>query len=104
MNSRILIRREKIENFCKKWNITELSLFGSVLRDDFGPESDIDVLVSFAPASQWSLLDHITMEEELSEIMGRKIDLVSKRAIELSPNWIRRNSILSTAEKFYAIG
>jgi len=93
--------KEKIPDFCQKWKIVELSLFGSVLRDDFGPDSDIDVLVTFARDAEWSLLDHTAMEEALSVIFGRKVDLVSRKAIERSENYIRRNAILRTAQPYY---
>jgi len=93
--------KEQIVDFCRRWQITELAVFGSVLRDDFDPESDLDVLVTFAPGADWSLLDHLRMEQELSELLGRKIDLLSKRAVEQSLNWIRRQEILSTAEVIY---
>jgi predicted nucleotidyltransferase len=102
MAIKIAIEREKIAAFCWRWQITELACFGSVLRDDFRPDSDVDVLVTFAPEVEWSLFDHITMEEELSAILGRKVDLVSRRALERSSNWIRRKAILETAEPFYA--
>jgi hypothetical protein len=90
-----------IAAFCQRWQITELAFFGSVLRDDFRPDSDVDVLVTFAPGMEWSLFDHIAMEEELSALIGRKVDLVSRRVIECSNNWIRRKAILETAEPFY---
>ncbi|MFH1137951.1 MAG: nucleotidyltransferase family protein [Pseudomonadota bacterium] len=77
----------------------ELSLFGSALREDFRPDSDIDLLVSFAPDSAWSLLDHARMEQELSDILVRKVDLVTRRAVEGSGNWIRRKSILDSARR-----
>jgi predicted nucleotidyltransferase len=93
--------KEQIVDFCRRWQITELAVLGSVLRDDFDPESDLDVLVTFAPGADWSLLDHLRMEQELSELLGRKIDLLSKRAVEQSLNWIRRQEILSTAEVIY---
>jgi predicted nucleotidyltransferase len=98
----ISLDQEKIESFCRKWKVRELALFGSALRDDFKPESDVDLLVTFEPDADWSLLDHIRMEEELSEIIGRKVDLVSRRAIERSANRIRRQSILSSARVVYA--
>jgi predicted nucleotidyltransferase len=101
MNARIHIDRDKIADFCRRWKITELALFGSVLRDDFCPDSDVDVLVTFAPDAEWSLFDHMDMQEELSVILGRKVDLVSRRAIERSANWVRRKAILSTAEPCY---
>jgi predicted nucleotidyltransferase len=72
-----------------------------VLRDNFRPDSDVDILVTSAPGVEWSLFDHIAMEEELSAMLGRKVDLVSQRAIERSSNWIRRKTILGTAEPFY---
>jgi predicted nucleotidyltransferase len=92
---------ERIAEFCRRWQIAELALFGSVLRDDFRPDSDVDVLVTFAPTADWSLFDHIAMEEELSNLLGRKVDLVSRRAVERSTNWIRREAILTTAEPLY---
>jgi len=79
-----------------------LALFGSVLRDDFGPGSDLDVLVTFEPEADWSLLDHLRMEQELAALLGRKIDLLTKRAVEQSHNWMRRQEILNTAEVVYA--
>jgi hypothetical protein len=93
--------KEKIADFCRKWKIVELSLFGSVLRDDFRPDSDVDVLVTFSPDADWSLLDHMAMEEEMSAILGRKVDLVSRKAIERSENYIRRKAILETAQPYY---
>ena len=101
MSAKIPIPQEKIAEFCRRWKITELALFGSVLRDDFRPDSDVDVLVTFAPEAEWSLFDHMTMEEELSSILDRKVDLVSRRGIERSRNWIRRKAILEAAEPFY---
>ena len=97
----IEIPKEKIADFCRKWKIVEISLFGSVLRDDFRPDSDVDLLVTFSPDAEWSLLDHMAMEEELSAIFGRKVDLVSRRAIERSDNYIRRKAILETAQPYY---
>jgi uncharacterized protein len=93
----IEISQEKLIGFCGKWKIIGIELFGSVLRDDFGPDSDIDVLATFSPDADWSLWDHVAMEDELSSILGRKADLISKRAIERSGNWIRKAEILSNA-------
>src|SRR6266540_3279744 len=104
MKAKIPIDRDKIAEFCRRWKITEFALFGSVLRDDFRPDSDVDVLVTFAPEAEWSLFDHMAMEEELSAAFGRKVDLVSRRAIERSANWIRRQAILESAEPFYVAG
>ena len=96
------VREEQIAEFCRTWQVVELSLFGSALREDFRPESDVDVLVTFARDSRHSLFDLVTMENELSGMFGRKADLVEKGAIERSENYIRRRSILSTAKVVYA--
>jgi len=93
---------QEIEKLCQRWKIVELAIFGSVLREDFNPESDIDLLVRFAPDAHWSLFDHARMERELGEILNREVDLVSRSAVERSPNWIRREEILSTARTLYA--
>jgi len=93
--------QKQIADFCRRWLISEFALFGSVLRDDFDPESDLDVLVTFTPGADWSLFDHLRMEQELAELLGRKIDLLSKRAVEQSHNLIRRHEILNTAEVVY---
>ncbi len=92
------IPRTKIAQFCKKWKIREIALFGSVLRDDFRPDSDIDVLVTFSDDAKHTLFDLVHMEKELKEIFGREVDIVSRRGIESSRNYIRRNAILSSAE------
>jgi len=102
MRTEIPIPTEQIEEFCRRWKIAELRVFGSALRDDFRPDSDLDLLVRFAPDADWSLLDHVEMEEDLSRIVGRKVDLVSQRAIERSSNWIRRKAILDSAEPYFA--
>jgi uncharacterized protein len=101
MKTAISLPQDQITAFCTYWQVTELSLFGSILRDDFRSDSDIDLLVAFAPEADWGLLDHVQMQHDLQEILGRDIDLVSKRAIENSENWIRRQEILSTAEVIY---
>jgi predicted nucleotidyltransferase len=102
VRGQIEIPDEALAEFCRRWKITELALFGSALRDDFRPDSDVDVLVSYAPDAHWSLLDVVGIEEELGRIVGRKVDLVSRRAIEQSYNWIRRKEILETAQVIYA--
>lgn len=93
---------EALAEFCRRWGISELALFGSALRSDFGPESDVDLLVSFAPQARPSLLDHVRMQLELSTLLGRRVDLVSRRAIERSANRQRRAAILGTAQIVYA--
>ena len=97
--ARIDVPMDRIADFCRKWQVTELSLFGSVLRDDFGPESDVDVLVVFLPGAPWSLFDLVDMREELAAVFGRDVDLVEKRGLR---NPFRRHSILTTREVLYA--
>jgi hypothetical protein len=92
-----------ITAFCERWRIRELSLFGSVLRDDFGPESDVDILVDFQNEADWGLLDHVRMQYELKEILHREVDLVTRPAIERSTNWIRRSEILETARVVFPV-
>jgi len=92
---------EKIEEFCRKWKITEFSFFGSVLRDDFRPDSDIDVLVTFAPDAHWRFHDLQSMEDELKEMFGRDVDLGEQYLVESSENYIRRKHILSNMETVY---
>jgi predicted nucleotidyltransferase len=99
-----LLSSEEVACFCRRWKIRELALFGSALRDDLRPDSDVDFLVSYAPDARWSLLDHVAMEEELSAIVGRPVDIVTRRAVERSENWIRRRAILETAKRIYADG
>lgn|SRR5574337_2095500 len=101
-NIHISVPTERIAEFCKKWRIREFAFFGSVLRDDFGPDSDIDVLVTFAEEAKHTLFDLVDMEDELRAIFGRDVDLVSKRGIESSRNPLRKTAILESAEAVYA--
>jgi len=87
--------------FCQRWQIQELALFGSVLRDGFRPDSDVDILVSFDPAARHTLFDMVHMQDELQRLLNRKVDLVSRRGIEMSRNYIRKKAILETAEVVY---
>lgn len=98
MSARIPLNRDKIAEFCRQWRITEFALFGSVLREDFHPDSDIDVLVTFASDAHWTLFDMVHMQNELRKILGREVDLVSRRGLEASRNYLRRKAILSSAE------
>jgi uncharacterized protein len=93
---------EEIASFCRRWKITELSAFGSVLREDFGPESDVDLLVTFSPDAHWTLFDMARMRDELVRLFGREVDLVTRRGVEASRNPIRREAILTSAEVIYA--
>lgn len=99
--ARIDIPHEKISAFCRKWKITEFCLFGSALRDDFRPDSDIDVLVTFAPETRYSLFDIIHAHDELKAILGREVDLVEREAVERSENYIRRKHILGSLMPLY---
>ena len=99
MNNKLLLPKKKIEDFCLHWKIAELSLFGSVLRDDFGPHSDVDVLVSFSEDADWDLYDWVNMIQQLKDIFRRDIDLVEKSALR---NPFRRHAILTKKEIVYA--
>jgi len=99
MTIKIGIPRDRIIEFCRRWKVKELAIFGSALGDDFRPDSDVDVLVVFNDDAEWTLFDHMKAEEELGEILGRKVDLVEKSAIR---NPFRRNHILKHNEVIYA--
>jgi len=92
---------EQIQEFCDRWHITELALFGSILRDDFRSDSDVDVLVTFAPETKRGLSETLQMKDELQSIFGRKVDFIVKTAIERSENWLRRKNILESAQIIY---
>jgi predicted nucleotidyltransferase len=99
MNVKVPIDHVAITDLCRRWRVTELSLFGSVLRDDFRPDSDIDVLVTFAADAPWSLLDLVTMREHLRQILGREVHLVEQSGLR---NPFRRQAILSHREVIFA--
>ena len=92
-----------MEAFCDRWGVGELALFGSVLRDDFGPDSDIDILVRFRSRPTPGLIGVARMQRELAGLLGRPVDLVHRPAIEKSPNYIRRKAILGSARVIYAV-
>lgn len=94
--------QDEIAAFCERWLVAELALFGSAVRDDFGPESDIDVLVSFDPRARRSLFDIVRMQDELGSLFDRKVDLVTRASVEDSRNYIRRKAILESARVIYA--
>ena len=100
--SGVAIPLNEIAGFCRRWRIQELALFGSALRDDFHPASDVDLLVTFAPDAEWGLLDHVQMEQELQALLERDVDLVSRRALERSQNWLRRQEILGSARTLFS--
>ena len=95
----ITTSKRQLHDFCYKWKVAELAAFGSVVRDDFRPDSDVDLLVTFASDAQWSLYDWTDMIGELREIFGRKVDLLSLQALR---NPFRRHEILKAREILYA--
>jgi len=95
---KIKIPKAKIAEFCKRWNVSEFAVFGSALSADFRPDSDVDVLVSFDPQAKVTLFDMVHMQEELKVIFGREVDLVSKRGVMSSRNYLRRKNILESAQ------
>ena len=99
MNAQVHLDKDALAAFCRKWRIRELSIFGSALRDDFGPESDLDFLVSFEREANWDLWDLVTMREDLVAIAGRDVDMVVKEALR---NPYRRKEILSNREVIHA--
>ena len=91
----------QIEAFCQRWKISEFALFGSILRDDFRSDSDIDVMVQFSPNSHNTLFDLVKMEDELKQIFNRDVDLVTRKGITNSQNYLRREAILDSAQIIY---
>jgi len=104
MNLKIAVPQVEIEAFCRRHHIRRLSLFGSVLREDFGPDSDVDVLVDFDGGVDLGLLEIVSIERELSTILGRKVDLVDREEVERSDNYLRKRHILNTAETVCVAG
>ncbi|MGK7881814.1 MAG: nucleotidyltransferase family protein [Crocosphaera sp.] len=101
---RLKISPETLAKLCQENKIKELAVFGSILREDFNNNSDIDLLVSYQPTAKRGLIQKIQMIETLKLLFNRDVDLVSKKAIENSHNWIRRQNILDSAEVIYAEG
>jgi predicted nucleotidyltransferase len=99
INTEVLVSQERIADFCRRWQVVELSLFGSAIRSDFEPASDVDVLVSFEHDAPWTLWDLATMRRELVEIFGREVDLVEQQGLR---NPYRRRAILSHRHVLYA--
>jgi len=95
---KIKIPKAKLAEFCKRWNVSEFAIFGSALRADFRHDSDVDAMVSFVPQARVSLFDMSLMQEELKKIFGRKVDLVSRRGVENSRNYLRKKRILESAQ------
>jgi predicted nucleotidyltransferase len=99
MTQALQIDTQPIADFCRRWKVTEFALFGSILRPDFRPDSDVDVLVTFEPGAPWSLWDLSRMRAELQTLFGREVDLVEKKALR---NPYRRRAILSEHRVIYA--
>lgn len=104
MSAHIAIPKDEIAAFCQRHRIRRLALFGSVLRDDFGPDSDVDVLVEFEPGTSMGYMGQLSVEIELGEVLGRKTDLHTFAAIESKQNWLLREEILGSAEALYERG
>ena len=92
---------ESITHFCHSWKIKEFSLFGSYLRDDFTPQSDIDILIDLPQNHGLGLFEFVRMKEELEKMLGRKVDLLTKNSILKSKNSIRRDEILKSHKVIY---
>lgn len=103
MNMQVMtiIDKDSLADFCRRWQIRELALFGSSVRDDFSQDSDIDLLVTFADDVRYTFGHLATMQTELAQMFGRPVDLISRHAVERSANYIRRKSILDAAEVIY---
>lgn len=98
---KIQLPQRELAALCKRWKIRELYVFGSVLRDDFRPTSDVDLMVSFEIDAPWGLLEFVRMKRELEALLGREVDVITKTSIEQSHNWIRRQEILESAQPVY---
>lgn len=92
---------ESVAGLCRRWRISGLAVFGSAARGDCGPDSDVDFLVTYAPGAGWTLLDEVRLQDELSALVRRPVDLVSRRAVEASENWVRKQAILDSARMIY---
>jgi len=101
MNAHIEIPPEGIADFCRRWQVVEFALFGSVLREGFRPDSDIDVLVAFDAEIHWGFTQLAQMRQELERLWDRNVDLVEKHLVEQSENYIRRKHILEHARPVY---
>jgi predicted nucleotidyltransferase len=103
INGSIEVPDAAIAGFCRKWKITQIELFGSALREDFRPDSDVDLLLTFQKNDGWGLYEFVEMQDELEQILGRPVDLVERAAVERSRNPFRRKNILSTARLVYRV-
>jgi predicted nucleotidyltransferase len=97
----ISLPMDQIAEFCRRWKVREMAIFGSFLRDDFGDQSDIDLLIDPTKGVTCSLADLMAMEQEMARLLGRKVELVERSSVERSRNYIRRRHILTTTEPIY---
>ena len=102
LSNQITLSKEELAAFCKRWKVIEFALFGSATREDFSPESDIDALVNFSVQSEWGLFDHIQMKQELKELFGRNVDLITRRSLEQSRNDLLRAEIFEGMKVIYS--
>ena len=103
INGKLEVLDEVVADFCRRWKITQIELFGSALRDDFRPDSDVDLLVTFENGTRVSLWDLINMQAEMAGIVGRPVDLIERAGVEKSRNPFRKHSILTTAQVVYKV-
>jgi len=96
------VEEEKLADFCRRWKVKQLAIFGSAVRGQLRADSDLDLLVTFVPDADWSMFDHYRMENELVELFAREVDLTSSQAVKENPNWICRQEILNSAKVIYA--
>jgi predicted nucleotidyltransferase len=102
LTTQIELPMDKIADFCRRWKIARLELFGSVLREDFRCESDVDFVASYLPDARWSLLDRVHMKHELEDMLGRNVDLLNRRALERGRHKGRAAAILAQTQLLYA--
>jgi hypothetical protein len=102
LTTQIELPMDKIADFCRRWKIARLEVFGSVLRGDFRPESDVDFIASYVPEVHWSLLDRVHMKHEMEDMLGRSVDLLNRRALEHDRQNDRAAGILAQARLLYA--
>ena len=102
MDPASLLPEPVLRRFCAKWRVRKLEVFGSAARGELRPGSDLDLLVTFDEDARWGIFEHMEMQDELSVLAGRPVDLVSRRAIERTKNEYRRRLILGQAKPLYA--
>ncbi|MBI3961063.1 MAG: nucleotidyltransferase domain-containing protein [Chloroflexi bacterium] len=96
------LQSKAVADYCRRWQVVELAVFGSVLRDDFSDESDVDLLLTFDDSAQGTLYEYVLMKEEMEKLLNRDVDLIDRRALQRSKNRIRREEIEQTAKTIYS--